>query len=65
MLTRRQAEIVELYARGMSYRAIATETGITVEMVKKHVQRAASRVPGEGRTRERLTLWFLSLTDDP
>lgn len=64
ILTPRQAAIVELVARGLSDKAIARETGLSVDTVRQHIQRAANRLPGEGRPRHRLTLWFFNISDE-
>lgn len=37
-VTPREREVLGLLARGMSYRGIATELGITAETVKKHLK---------------------------
>lgn len=64
MLTRRQAEIAALVARGLSDKAIAREASISPLTVRRHIHAAAERIPGAGKPRHRLTLWFLSITED-
>lgn len=64
MLTQRQTEVAELVARGLSDKRIAQELGVAVETVRSHIQEAASRVPGDGRRRYRLTIWFLNVSED-
>lgn len=63
MLTTRQAEVVALVARGLSDKAIAREMGLSVDTIKEHIKAAASRIPGEGKSRHRLTLWFFNISD--
>lgn len=63
-LTPRQAEIAAYVARGLSDKAIARETGLSVHTVRDYVAEAASRLPGDLRPRPKLTLWFFSITDD-
>lgn len=64
MLTPRQFEITQLVARGLSNKAIAAETGLAVETVKEHVRDAAQRIPGDGRARYKLMVWFFCLEQD-
>jgi DNA-binding NarL/FixJ family response regulator len=61
MLTPRQAEIAQLVAQGMSYKAVAREVGVSVFTVRNHVMEAASRIPFDGKPRHRITVWVLSL----
>lgn len=63
MLTPRQRQIAELYARGKSCKVIARRLGVTVRTVEWHIEEAARRIPGSGRLRERIIAWYLS-TDD-
>jgi DNA-binding NarL/FixJ family response regulator len=64
-LTTRQAQVVERVARGLPDKEIAERLDISVRTVQRHVQDAAARIPGHGRPRHRLTLFFLSIEDDP
>lgn len=61
MLTTRQREIAALVARGLSDKAIARRTGLSVDTVKRHVGDAAKRVGGDGKPRHRLFVWFFEL----
>jgi DNA-binding NarL/FixJ family response regulator len=63
-LTERQAEVVKYVARGLPDKRIAAELGISIDTVRRHVQDAAARIPGEARPRHRLTLFFLNVTDE-
>lgn len=63
MLTPRQQEIAQMVARGMSYKAIAKETGLSVHTVDNHIRQAAERLPIEGSPRHRLTLFVLNAPD--
>lgn len=63
MLTPRQRQIAELVAADLSSKAIARELRLSVETVEAHIRDAARRLPGEGRQRFRLMLWYLSLED--
>lgn len=58
-LTPRQTEIAQLVARGMTSRAIADHTGLSVHTVNQHVNEAAARVAIPGSPRNRLVLWVL------
>lgn len=66
MLTRRQAQVCELVAQGMSNKAIARQTGIALDTVNRHLRSAADRIPGAGRPREKCLVWFVQTrkTDD-
>jgi DNA-binding CsgD family transcriptional regulator len=64
MLTPRQAEIGRLVARGMSSKRIARETGLSVQTVNDHIMDAANRLPGEGRARYKILVFFLSIRED-
>lgn len=63
-LTGRQLEVVERVGKGMSNKAIARDLGISVRTVEQHIFRAAERVPGHGRQRYKLLVFFLT-SDDP
>lgn len=60
-LSKRQTEVTECVARGMPDKCIAIYLHISIRTVQRHVQEAASRVPGESSPRHRLTLFFLQL----
>lgn len=60
MLTPRQQQVVERVGKGMSNKAIARDLGIAVGTVEVHVKRAAERIPGDGRQRYKLMLFFLT-----
>jgi len=62
-LTPRQREVAELVARGLSDKAIARELGLSTETVKAHLKHAAERIPGDGRRRYKVMVWFFSLRD--
>lgn len=64
MLTPRQSEIAALVAKGLSNKAIARETGLAIQTVKNHIDGAATRLPGDGRPRHRILVWFFSLSDE-
>lgn len=63
-LTKRQAEVVERVARGLPDKRIAVELDISIDTVRHHIQAAADRIPGDGRPRHRLTLFFLELEEE-
>lgn len=63
MLTPRQKQIAGLVARGMTNKAIARMTGLSVRTVEDHVSDAASRIPGDSRPRHKLMVWFFSVGD--
>lgn len=60
-LTPRQMEIAGLVAQGLSSKAIASETGLSVDTVNDHIKNAAVRIPGSGRPRMKLAIWFFVL----
>ena len=64
MLTPRQTEVARLVARRMSSKAIARELGISVQTVHDHIFDAASRIPGDGRPREKVMCWFFEWSAD-
>lgn len=49
-LTHREAEVVDLVARGMSNRQVASELHITIDTVKKHVMLAMKKTGADNRT---------------
>lgn len=64
-LSRRQAEVAALVARGLSDKAIAHELGLNVLTVRTYVRDGAKRLPGaSGAARSRLLLWFLNIVQD-
>lgn len=63
--TQRQAQIAACVAHGMSDKAIAKQLNISIKTVQNHVHEIAKRMPGEGKPRHRLTVWFLSMRDSP
>lgn len=60
-LTRRQAEVVERVAKGLPDKHIAAELGLSIDTVRHHIQAAATRIPGDGRPRHRITLFFFGV----
>lgn len=64
-LTPRQRAVAELVAAGRTSKAIAGELGLSVDTVKAHVVAAASRIPGDGSPRHRLTLHVLKERREP
>ena len=63
-LTKRQQQIAGFVAKGYTGKQIAETTGLSVRTVEGYVARAADRIPGERSPRHKLTLWFLSTSDD-
>jgi DNA-binding NarL/FixJ family response regulator len=61
-LSKRQAEIAGYVARGLSDKRIAATLHISIYTVRRHVQEAASHIPGDSTPRHRLTLFFLNIT---
>lgn len=51
-LSPREQQVVDLWASGMSYKAIGSELGITVNTINEHVRRARSK--GNFKTRHAL-----------
>lgn len=48
-LTRREQQVAEAIARGLSNRQIATEFGISIETVKQHLSSIYSKLEMTGR----------------
>lgn len=63
-LSRRQLEVAECVARGMPDKRIAAKLHLSINTVRRHVQDAAARIPGDTAPRHRLTLFFLNLSSD-
>jgi DNA-binding NarL/FixJ family response regulator len=63
-LSKRQAEVVELVARGLPDKRIAAELQISIRTVRCHIQAAAARIPGDARPRHRFTLFFFDVSDE-
>lgn len=63
MLTPRQRQVAELVARGLSNKAIARETGLSIDTVNSHLRFVGQRVPGPGSPRHKAMVWFFSLAD--
>lgn len=60
-LTPRQVEIAALVAKGLSNKAIARETDLSLDTVDSHLRNIANRVPGPGTPRYKALIFFLSL----
>jgi DNA-binding NarL/FixJ family response regulator len=63
-LSPRQTEIAALVARGLPDKVIAAKTDLTIDAVRFHIQTAATKLPGEGSPRHKLTLWFFNISDE-
>jgi len=59
-LTPRQQEVAGLVAKGFTAEQIARQIGAATPTVRQHIQDAAERLPGEGRPRHKLSIWFFS-----
>lgn len=57
-LTARQAQVVEMASRGLTYYAIGRLLGCSDEAVRALVQKVASRLPGDLPPRERCIVWW-------
>lgn len=64
MLPPRQREVATRVAQGYSTKAIANELGISRRTVEYHIEEAAQILPGEGRPRYKIMLWWFSLDSD-
>ncbi len=63
-LSKRQAEVAALVARGLPDKRIAVKTGLSINTVRAHIQAAAGKVGHRGTPRHRLTLWFFNVIDE-
>ena len=63
-MSKRQAEVVELVARGLPDKRIAAELHISVRTVRCHIQAAAARIPGDSTPRHRFMLFFFGVEED-
>lgn len=63
-LSRRQAEVAALVAKGLSDKAIARDLGLSVMTVKTYIRDGARRIPGEAAARNRLLLWFFNIVQE-
>lgn len=59
-LPRHQFAIAQLVAQGYTARQIAEQRYLSVRTVELYIERAAKRLPGPGKPRHRLTLWWLT-----
>jgi DNA-binding CsgD family transcriptional regulator len=66
-LTPREQQVAALIVNwGMSDKAIAARLGISTETVHVHVENIAKKIPGMGRPRHRITVFFLThIEPDP
>jgi len=62
-LTQRQAEVGQRVARGLPNKVIARELQISVSTVKRHIEEAAARLPGDSSPRHRLTMFFVNIVE--
>lgn len=58
-LSRRQLQVAEGYARGLSQQEIAGELGITLKTLKRHVTSASRKLDLPGSPRHKLTVFIL------
>lgn len=58
-LTRREMQVAERIARGLTTRQIAAELGITPGVVRMYVTRAAGKIPGDLPAQLRIRHWYL------
>lgn len=63
-LTKRQAEIAILVARGFPDKVIAERMDISIDGVRARIQAAAANVPGNGTPRHKLILWFFNVFEE-
>lgn len=57
-LTPQQKRVAELLSKPMTGKAAAKELGVSVHTVYAHVRDAARRIPGPGRAKDKLIVWF-------
>lgn len=63
MLTPRQMEVARFLARGMTDKEIARELGLSRRTVEDYIAQAAARIPGEGKPRVKVAVFFVSLRE--
>jgi DNA-binding NarL/FixJ family response regulator len=59
-LSPRQQEVALLVVRGLSNKAIAKETALSVRSVEEYLSRICKRLGGEGKPRVRIIRWYYS-----
>jgi DNA-binding CsgD family transcriptional regulator len=65
-LTPREQQVAALIANwGLSNKAIAQRLGISMDTVTVHVENIAKKIPGFGKPRHRITVFFLARIDPP
>jgi DNA-binding CsgD family transcriptional regulator len=57
-LTPREREVVELVAEHKTAKEIARELGIAVTTVRGYIGRIGRVIPGRGRPKERILVWW-------
>lgn len=61
LLTPRQTQVAVLVARGLGYKEIGKELGMSHHTAKAHVVAIVNRIPNDGRPPlRRLMLWMLA-----
>lgn len=63
-LTPREREVLELVARGLRYKQVATRLDIAIPTVKAHVASIAKKVPGRSRPLVKLTRYYYRHVED-
>jgi DNA-binding CsgD family transcriptional regulator len=58
-LTERESEVARWVAAGLSNAQIAETMRISEHTVAAHLKRISLRLPGAGRTRERILRWII------
>lgn len=64
-LTQREAQVAALVAHGSSTKAIAQRLGISENTARNYIDEIGKRLPGFGRPRHRITLFFLRIEQPP
>jgi DNA-binding NarL/FixJ family response regulator len=59
-LTRRERQVAELVARGLTSKGVARHLDVSPATVKVHIRNAAAKLPGDGPPRHRIIIHVIT-----